>query len=298
MKLDPNTIKTKEVHEWQGVHLLNYAQSSCSQKVRILLGEKGVPYISREVDIKNAAHTEPWYLGINSRGVVPVLVHNGDVHIESNDILRYIDETFDSPEHKWVPDDGTHRAVTDRLLALEAELHTHLRVVTMGFLLPHSVAKKSEAELEAYARNGTDDPYRTAQIAWWRDFGKNGVTEQQTRAAVIAFYRAFNELEDLLGESVWLLGDHPTVIDIAWFISLHRIALAGYPIEVHPKLKKLYDRMKRRPVFRREIAKGPIIIHIAGPIYRFVRRLKGTSLKSAFDQMRAELNRAPKQAAI
>jgi len=175
---------------------------------------------------------------------------------------------------------------------LEAYLHTHLRVVTMGYLLPHSVAKKSEAELEAYERNGADDPYRAAQIAWWREFGEKGVTAAQARDAVQAFYDAFNQLEDLLGDREWLLGDYPTVIDIAWFISLHRIALAGYPIKAHPKLDKLYQRMKARPAFRREIAKGPAIVHVAGPIYRTVRRLKGTSLKSVFDQTRDLLDAA------
>ena len=291
MKLDPTMIQTEEVLNWRGLHLLNYSQSSCSQKVRILLAEKGVSYVSREVDIKNAAHTSPWYLGINSRGVVPVLVHDGDVHIESNDILRYIDETF-SAAHKWVPAEGAHKDITDKLLALEADLHTHLRVVTMGYLLLHSVAKKSDAELEAYASNGKDDPYRAAQIQWWRDFGEHGVTDDQARAAVLAFHNAFSQLEDLLGDRHWLLGDQPTVIDIAWFISLHRIALAGYPINAHPKLNKLYQRMKARPAFRTEIAKGPAIVHIAGPLYRFVRRLKGTSLKSVFETTAPALERA------
>ncbi|MEM7006039.1 MAG: glutathione S-transferase family protein [Pseudomonadota bacterium] len=290
MKLEPTEIETKEVLQWQGLHLLNYAQSSCSQKVRILLGEKGVPYTSREIDIKNAAHTTPWYLGINRRGVVPVLVHDGEVHIESNDILRYIDKTFPTKDHKWVPDDGEHKDLTDRLLALEAELHLHLRVVTMGYLLPHSVARKSEAELEAYARNGTEDPHRAAQIEWWRAFGEHGVTDAQSRQAVESFQIAFNELEDLLGDKKWLLGNKPTVIDIAWFISLHRIALAGYPLQEHPKLHKLYTRMKRRPVFKRELAKGPAILQIAGPVYRLIRRLKGTSLKSAFDQIQFNQN--------
>ena len=291
MKLDPTMIQTEEVLNWRGLHLLYYSQSSCSQKVRILLAEKGVSYVSREVDIKNAAHTSPWYLGINSRGVVPVLVHDGDVHIESNDILRYIDETF-SAAHKWVPAEGAHKDITDKLLALEADLHTHLRVVTMGYLLPPSVAKKSDAELEAYASNGKDDPYRAAQIKWWRDFGEHGVTDDQARAAVLAFHNAFSQLEDLLGDRQWLLGDQPTVIDIAWFISLHRIALAGYPINAHPKLNKLYQRMKARPAFRTEIAKGPAIVHIAGPLYRFVRRVKGTSSKAGFETTHPALKTA------
>ena len=42
MKLSADQIQTKEVLDWQGVHLLNFSQSSCSQKVRILLSEKGL----------------------------------------------------------------------------------------------------------------------------------------------------------------------------------------------------------------------------------------------------------------
>ena len=47
MLLDPAQVQTKEVLGWEGLHLLNFSQSSCSQKVRILLREKGLPYRSR-----------------------------------------------------------------------------------------------------------------------------------------------------------------------------------------------------------------------------------------------------------
>ena len=31
-----------------------------------------------------------YFLGINPRGLLPAIVHDGDVHIESNDILTYL----------------------------------------------------------------------------------------------------------------------------------------------------------------------------------------------------------------
>jgi glutathione S-transferase len=34
------------------------------------------------------------FLGINPRGLVPVLVHDGDVYIECNDILTYLESAF------------------------------------------------------------------------------------------------------------------------------------------------------------------------------------------------------------
>ena len=39
-------VTTSEVKSWKGLHLLHFAGSSCSQKVRILLGEKNLPWVS------------------------------------------------------------------------------------------------------------------------------------------------------------------------------------------------------------------------------------------------------------
>ena len=37
-------IKTREVLGWKGVHILHYSGSSCSQKLRIFLNLKGIPW--------------------------------------------------------------------------------------------------------------------------------------------------------------------------------------------------------------------------------------------------------------
>ncbi|MEM1416885.1 MAG: glutathione S-transferase family protein [Myxococcota bacterium] len=280
MKLDPASLRTKEVLAWEGVHLLHFSQSGCSQKVRILLAEKGVSYRAMDVDILHGANATPWFLGINPRGLVPVLVHDGDVHVESNDILRYVDAAFPS-ERSWMPEGAAEERILGELLDLEDALHLPLRVVTMGFLAPPAAVKKSAAELQAYARNGAEDPTRRAQVAWWRAFGeRGGVSPDEARDAVRAFRRAFTELDAIAAEGPWLLGQHPTVLDIAWFISLHRVALAGYPLEAHPHLARLYARMKARPAWTRELAKGPLHVRLGGPVYRAWRQLRGTTLRA------------------
>jgi len=42
MQLDDAQVTNKEVKNWQGVHLLHFDASSCSQQVRILLNEKKI----------------------------------------------------------------------------------------------------------------------------------------------------------------------------------------------------------------------------------------------------------------
>lgn len=51
MLLAESQIKTREVLNWQGLHLLHFSMSSCSQKARILLREKSLDWISHPVNL-------------------------------------------------------------------------------------------------------------------------------------------------------------------------------------------------------------------------------------------------------
>ena len=63
---------------------------------------------------------------------MPVLVHDGEVHIESNDMLDYLDETFS--ELRLIPEDDRE----DIMAGLEEEnqLHLDMRALTMRFVVP------------------------------------------------------------------------------------------------------------------------------------------------------------------
>ena len=97
VRLLDSDVKTGEVLDWKGVHLLHAPGSSCSQKTRIFLNLKNIPWQSHVIDLAKGENLEPWYLGINPRGLVPCLVHDGAVFIESNDIIEYLEDTFPDP---------------------------------------------------------------------------------------------------------------------------------------------------------------------------------------------------------
>lgn len=82
VQLIDSDIKTREVLGWKGVHVLHYSGSSCSQKLRIFLNLKGIKWESHLVDLHANENFRPWFLGINPRGLVPVLVHDGIVYRE------------------------------------------------------------------------------------------------------------------------------------------------------------------------------------------------------------------------
>ena len=66
MQLDDSVIKTREVTTWNGLHLFHFDQSSCSQKVRILLRELGIEFTPHPINLMRGEQRSDWYLGINA----------------------------------------------------------------------------------------------------------------------------------------------------------------------------------------------------------------------------------------
>ena len=61
--------------------LYNAPQSTCSQRVRFTLHEKNLAFFEHKLDLFSGDQLRPEYLKINPNGVVPSLVHNGNVII-------------------------------------------------------------------------------------------------------------------------------------------------------------------------------------------------------------------------
>jgi glutathione S-transferase len=56
--------------------------SVCAQKVRIVLAEKDVPWTNHHLSLAGGEHLTPEFKALNPRGVVPVLVHDGNTIVE------------------------------------------------------------------------------------------------------------------------------------------------------------------------------------------------------------------------
>lgn len=283
MIVSDEAVTTEEVKRWRGLHLLHFQGSSCSQKVRVLLEEKGLAYTSHPINIARNEHVTAWYLGINPRGVVPVLVHDGVVHIESNDILEYLD-SLPSAQPPFFPQNDEERQIAKASLDLEDSLHTDIRTLTMGFMAPRRIVKKSEETLQRYEREGANDPALLKDIEWWRAFAREGVTEAAAIKSINAYKAAFETLDAQLATHPFLMGDRLSVLDIAWFISANRLKLAGYPLGWHPHLQQWHARLKRRPSFAKQTNMGFALTNVVVPLYRLVRIAQGTTLTKVYQR--------------
>ena len=198
-----------------------------------------------------------WFLGINPRGLVPVLVHDGAVHIESNDIIQYLEQTF--PEPKLIP--AGHENEVAALLRHEDDLHLDLRTLSFRYVFaPPGPPKPAEA-LASYAANGSGtvqgarDRDKEIQIEFWQRAAKEGFSDERARASAHKFRAEFDALDRRLAQSPYLMGESLSVLDIAWFIYAFRLSLGGYPLKrLHPRVDAWAEKLRARPEFAKEIA--------------------------------------------
>jgi glutathione S-transferase len=268
--LAKDDIATREVLDWQGIHLLHFSGSTCSKKIRILLDYKHIDWVSHPINLVKRENNSDWFMGINPRGLVPVLVHDGQVHIEvpvlvhdgqvhieSNDILDYLEQLY--PEPPLMP--AQQSAELAALLQAEDDLHVDLRNLTMRFTAPAKLMQRSEEQFSGSGTvGGEPDSHKAEELEYWRNFAANqGIADSQVIESASRFKHELDRLERSLQANSFLLGDTVSLADIAWFININRILLAGYPLQrLHPRLWAWRQRLLQIPAFAHE-AEAPLL---------------------------------------
>ena len=255
MLLDHSDIQTKEVLNWKGFNLLHFAGSACSQKLRIFLNLKEIDWISHHIDLTKNEQFDSWYLGINPRGLVPTLIHNGNVYIESNDIMQYIESV--NTDVVLFPNEHINEIIES--LEYEDSLHIDLRTLTFRFIVPHKLGKKDlklldEKENFRGTIQGDLDRNKQKEIDFWKQHYKNGITDDQVIKSANNFIVALDKLEKKLSENKYILNDNLSILDVAWFISINRIIIAGFPVKFnYPNIKAWFQMLSSDKRFSNEV---------------------------------------------
>jgi len=271
-----------DVKALRGLHLWHFAMSNCSQRVRLALEEKGVPWTSHHVDLSKNEHATPGFRAINPRGLVPVLVHDGRTIVESNDVVAWLEERFPGP--RLLPEPAGDRDFALRSLAATDAIQPAIKLVSHEFLFK-PMRRMSPTQLEEFAASCGDE----ALVRFMRDFSsKEGFGRARISAAVGELERAFGELESRLDGRPWLSGASFGLADVSWIVNVHRVALARYPLGRFPRLDDWYRRVRSRPSFASAIAawedRGARWFFAA---YGRWRALRGTGI-AAFTTPRAD----------
>jgi glutathione S-transferase len=226
------------------IELYHAHTSTCSQKVRLCLAEKGLDYVSRPVNLRQNEQLAPAYLAINPNGVVPSLVHDGQVILDSSVICEYLDEVF--PQPRLGPDDAVGRAHMRKWLRFVEEVPTAaIRVPTFQLAL----TPYRSMEQEDFRANYAD--VRPLRKHFYRKMGAEGFASAEIDASLDHLDLTLRRMEAALANGHWLMGEDLTLADIVLVPTIDRLNDLGLADmwAIYPRVGAWYDRIKARPSF-------------------------------------------------
>jgi len=96
--------------------LYNFFRSGTSHRLRIALNLKGVSAEYIAVDLRTEEHLKEAFKSLNPQGLVPALVHDDRVLIQSPAIIEWLEERYPTPA--LLPQDADQRAHVRALAAV------------------------------------------------------------------------------------------------------------------------------------------------------------------------------------
>jgi len=234
------------------LQLYKFGNSICTQKVFITLAEKKLSYDPINIDLFRNEQYTPAYLKLNPKGVVPTLVHNGHVVVESTLICEYLDDTF--PKPRLMPADPYRRTLV-RLWSkvVDEGLFAATREISFSAMFREKLKAMTSEQREVRFKNVGDPDRRARYISCF----ERGVDSPYVLQGIAAFEKAFKIMEtDLAAGGPWLLGKDLTLADInlmPFVARLDHLDLLSIWIENRPHVADWWRRAQVYPSFQSQI---------------------------------------------
>ena len=235
------------------VELYHFWSSVCSVRVRMALEEKGVSWTSRYVDLFKFDQMRPEYLAINPDGVVPTLVHDGQVVRETSIICEYIDDAFDGPA--LIPAAPLAAARMRQFVrACDAGLEPIAKLTMVKYILPKLRNRWNATELLHQAALRPTKFLKDLHTRAVR--GEIPTDELDQASADIA--ALLDRLEATLRPGSWIIGDEFSLAELAIAPYMYRLSALGadqfWSAEQRPRIHSWYTRLSARPAFRTAVS--------------------------------------------
>ncbi len=291
----------------EGLHLFHFDGAPCAQRVRFALGEKGLArgrevkfdsvepsavksedgrWVSRIVSLIKKDHLTQTYAEIHPNMVIPALVHDGNLFLESMDIIAYLDDAFGGTP--LISKDPTMRDATMKRVEQAKELHRSIRFVTFHWGLGRlaMLNSKERRQLAELARQG-DDGERL--VEFYDSYSTRAFPESVYLEHLRKLHASFRELDAELGDGrQFLMSDDVSIADAFWSMKILNVLQCGYPVQAHhPRLHSWYQRIYERPSFQNEVMGKNRLLNRAIRFKAQVKTLLGTGLKQAVEKLAA-----------
>jgi glutathione S-transferase len=232
------------------IELYHNEMSVCAQKVRFALAEKKVKWEGHHLNLRAGDQQTPEYLKLNPNAVVPTLVDNNTVIIESTVINEYLDDAY--PEPRLRPSDSVARARM-RLWTkqLDEGVHAATSVVSTAVAFRSQKLALGMEELERFHQR-MPDPIKRERS--WENIAR-GVESRYFTDAVKRFDKLLGDMETALSEGPWLSGKDFSLADIGYAPYVTRLEHLQMQFlwDKRPHVPAWFERLQERRAFREAI---------------------------------------------
>lgn len=234
---------SSQIKALEGAHLYHFAMSSCSQRVRLALEEKGVEWTSHHVDLNKMENVSGWYQEIHPMGYVPAFIHDGKLITESSDIIQYIDSAF--PGVSLQAADQHNHGDVKKWLALADKNQWCLKHLTYELIFKQRGHFSKQEDVDYYLAN-----QKNAQLLqFMRDFSA-GFSDEKIAGFLAEAHDYLVLLEAQLEHKLFLGGSCFSLADIANIVNVHRYLLCKLDFGPYPSILRWYAQVELRSSFR------------------------------------------------
>jgi glutathione S-transferase len=229
--------------------LYHASHSTCSQKVRMVLHEKGVAFEEVRIDLGRKEQLKPDYLALNPNGVVPTLVDDGIPIIESSVICEYLDEKY--PQNPLVPGDLVQRARMRAWMHYIEEVAVGaIRVPSFNRAFLHRFKGQDQEQFEKQEIG----PRPVRKELFQRMGSPKGFSRKEVDKALGELAETCRRMDAAMTRNgPWLMGEQFTLADVLVMPSIDRMADLGLSTVwdgKYPAVARWYERLQARPAFK------------------------------------------------
>ena len=220
--------------------------STCAQKVRLVLAAKGLKYQRHYLDIRAGETQTPEYLKLNPNGVVPTIVDNGEVIIESAVIIAYLDDAYPTPSLS--PDNAIARADMLRwIIRPDAGLHQACGETSFALAFRHQISCLPEATQQKLFSKMPSEKRRNEIHA----IVEHGLYAPGIGLAIRTYYKAIYDMQIQLSNTKWIADSKWTLADatlLPYVLRLDHLGLSWF-WDDKPLVANWYQEAISRPEF-------------------------------------------------
>jgi glutathione S-transferase len=213
----------------------------------LALAAKKLQWESHHMSLRAGDQQKPEYLKLNPNAVVPTLVDNGTVIIESTVICEYLDDAY--PEPSLRPADAAARARM-RLWTkqLDEGVHAATSVISSAIAFRYQKLAVGMEELEKFHQK-MPDPIKRERS--WENVTK-GVESRYFPESIKRFDKLLGDMETALTESPWLAGKEFSLADIGYAPYATRLdhLQLQFLWDKRPRVAAWYERLLERRAYK------------------------------------------------